>query len=299
MYTALSQQTDIQAIIDHNICVTKPYYALQNVHFLSNGLLEAQVIIENRHSGETPPLSASEAGRHLAILGSVALAIENPIPLKHYYLATGAILNRKKESSQIAFFNSNTPLTLQAEVLEMDISAKKGVVKTQAYTQDGLLIYDLVVSYSILKADLFQKLFRRNCIHSLLPETHNPYTVNCPLYHITSFGNKLEASLGVIQPSQCVGHFDQYPAMPIAILCSAMLRLGGLNIGEYLGKEDVTYAVRYGDLQANRLAFAGETVHLGSEIMREEEGDYTVLVRAIDEQGNQLARIEVICDCVQ
>ena len=299
MNTAIIQDLTIETAANELICVSKPYYALQDVKYLSNGKLQATVTVENQHSGETTPISASEAGRHSAILGSLALALENPLPIKHYYLASHAILNRINHttSTQPSVFAQK--VIIEAEVLDLDIAAKKGKINATIYTAAGVPILNLVVSYHVFKKDLFSKLFRKRYQEDVLSKSANPYTANTPLYDVTLTKNQMTASLGVIQAEQCLGHFDNYPALPVAILCNAMIRLGGLHVERLTFDNGISYAVRSAILSADGLAFAGQEVTLSSSVMHVDADEFQMLIRASDQSGNTISTIELVYDHIQ
>jgi 3-hydroxymyristoyl/3-hydroxydecanoyl-(acyl carrier protein) dehydratase len=299
MNTTIIPNPSIETAANELICVSKPYYALQDVKFLNNGKLQATVAVENQVSGETTPLSASESGRHAAILGSLALALYNPLPLKHYYLASHAILNRLNQPTHFQPSTFDQKVIVEAEVIDLDLSAKKGKVATTIYTEAGVAVFSLVVSYHVFKKDLFGKLFRKQYQETFLPKTANPYTANTPLYDVTLTENQLTATLGVIQAEQCLGHFDHYPALPVAILCNAMIRLGGLHVGRLTFNNGISYAVRYANLSADSLAFAGQEVILSSSVIGVDSDEFRMLIRASDKSGNTISTIELVYDNIQ
>jgi hypothetical protein len=87
----------IQDIID----VSRPYYKLQNEANIADPLTGeslafiSTVIPEMPLSYENGSMSAAEAGRHGAIAGSVAAALNNRASGKFYYLALDAEIRKK------------------------------------------------------------------------------------------------------------------------------------------------------------------------------------------------------------
>src|SRR5688572_30011137 len=75
------------------ICVRPPYFAPEDVRANSTGV-EAKGRVQQDPGRGPGPISGAEAGRHLAILGSCALARVNPQVERHYYLASAAELER-------------------------------------------------------------------------------------------------------------------------------------------------------------------------------------------------------------
>lgn len=299
MNTATILNQSIETAANELICVSKPYYALQAVKYLSNGKLQATVTVENQHSGEKTPISASEAGRHSAILGSLALALINPLPFKHYYLASNAILSRTKQVKGVLSSLFSQKVIVEAEVLELDITAKKGKVNTTIYTEAGVPVFNLIVSYHVFKKDLFGKLFRKHYQEEVPSKLANPYTTNTPLYDVALTGRQLTASLGVIKTEQCLGHFDNYPALPVAILCNAMIRLGGLHVDRLTFNNGISYSVRSANLSADSLAFAGQEVLLSSSVLHVDSDEFRMLIRASDRSGNTISTIELVYENIE
>lgn len=297
MNTATKQDLRIETAINELICVSKPYYALQDVEYLGTGKVRAKVVVENPHTGELTPISASEAGRHAAILGSLALALHNPESVKHYYLAAHAVLNRLHPVASSV--PSTSTVIIEAEVLQLDLAAKQGKVQTTLYTAAGLPLLSLEVSYHVFKKDLFAKLFRRYHQDDTPAKDQNPYTQNTPLFDVTLTENQLTASLGIIQTAQCLGHFDHYPALPVAILCNAMIRHGGLHVGRLTFGEGISYAVRSAVLTANSLAFAGQEVLLNSTVLHVDTDEFRLLVRATDRAGRTISTIDLVYDHIE
>lgn len=283
----------IETRIKDLICVTKPYFALTNFQQLNDGILQAEVTVENLSSSESTLISGAEAGRHLAILGSCVLALENPLDSKHYYLANKAVLKRAKKVKENTHTANPQPivLILQAKVVSLQLDQKFGSVEAKILTQNGDLIFTLNVSYQVLKADLFQKLFKRGYTEIPLTIQENPYTQISNFNDVQYQANILTADIGRICPTKCIGHFDNYPALPIAILCGSLAKLGAMHLKLMLNNDKIVYALREVTMSASRLAFAGEMVYIESNFICEKNGEYTFQVKALDENKKDLGEI--------
>src|SRR5215207_6645645 len=104
------------------ICTSRPYYALRNLQQLTDTILQCEILVENYGHKEDSLISAAEAGRHLAILGSCVLAANNPVGAKHFYLATAASLIRSTDASLIDHAQHGKPVRLicRAELIQLD-----------------------------------------------------------------------------------------------------------------------------------------------------------------------------------
>ena len=76
----------------------------------------------------------------------------------------------------------------------------------------------------------------------------------------------LTASLGQVKPEYCVGHFDNYPCLPIAFLLSTMAKASGDFLARVIDR-NIKYVVRDAVSNAEYLAFAGDNVDIKIEYM--------------------------------
>jgi hypothetical protein len=288
----------LEAQIKDLICTSRPYYALQNLHALTDKLLQCEINTENFQFGEIAPISAAETGRHLAILGSCALAYVNPVECKHYYLACQAELRRCIDPLQLAKVPvGEGRLICRAQVEHLD--NKTGSVSTSISTLDGTIIYELDVAYKVMKADLFHKLFRNKYNPTSNSSTANPYTKNIPIQNLVYNINTVSGELGAIKPENCVGHFEDYPALPIAILSSAFVDMSSKHLKYILNNEDLRYTIKCTKLKASKLAFTGEEVFLKSALIYTCKNEMTFKVNATNQLQQDLGEViitfEVAC----
>ncbi len=288
--------TSLSSYLGKLVCVTKPYCALQKIRKIGEYELSAEIKVENTTSGEPTLISVAEAGRHLAILGSYVLAMRNPLNVKHYYLANKAILlNAGNHSNATTPLDSKRPtrLIVKAKVISLDLGTKAGSASTEVSTSTGEVIFTLDVYYQILKADLFQKLFKKNYNPLHIHNGFNPYTQVAPFNNLVYTNDAVTADFGIVTPEQCVGHFDYYPALPIAILCSVLVKLGIIHFKKVLETEDIKYSIKQVSVSAVRLAFAGERVLLHSSYVCKECNVYTFYVKGVDEKQRDWGNISI------
>lgn len=289
----------IDSALKELICVTEPYFALKNLSTLDDEILHAEFEVENLLTEEETIISASEAGRHLAIVGLMALALKNDVKSKHYYLATNAKMRVTDRREDICFSNDRHGMQLVAEakVVQLDLCKKMGKVESNVYTKMGNLIFAVEISYQILKEELFQKLFQRNFIAQTdISNIQNPYSKNNTFANLKYKNLVLTGDIGTVQPDQCVGHFNNYPALPIAILASAMISLAGTHLKMMYGLTHVKYTVLKADLSAYRLAFSGEEVRFKSMLIESVNNEYQFIVEAKNAMNAMFAEIGLFLD---
>lgn len=248
-----------QSLLFSKIMVKEPYNILYDLQKETETSIIAKVDDEYCYKDEHGPISISEAGRHLAILGSMVLA--DKADAQNYYLAVGADLKRHKFTSK----TESQTFKLFAELINVD--KKKGEVYGIISNEDNEIIYEAVIQYNLLRAVLFPRLFKQYK-YTDIPQNNfkNPYRDRRSFSDIKISKDEIEAVYGTIQPEECLGHFEEYPALPVAIISNLFGELGVrlfLHNFPQLSKAYFTNA----KLSAQRLAFHGEHLTFKAEVV--------------------------------
>jgi 3-hydroxymyristoyl/3-hydroxydecanoyl-(acyl carrier protein) dehydratase len=259
------------------ICVRDPYFALHAVTVAGDGEVTAGVPVEQETGRECSPINAAEVGRHLAILGSCAASLVNPKEGQHYYLARRARLERLHEG----------PLPRATGLLcgmaTADFKERRtATAHTLLSSPEGQPLFALEVDYNVLSAAAFLRLFQgarqdmRSEPRAKREERckaggdfealrQNPHREPPRLCGTVRDGECLEATLNV-GAELCKGHFAMHPVLPVAVVMSALSGLAGTLLGELVGDASVRYLVKHGEVRAESLAYAGETVTFGAHL---------------------------------
>lgn len=263
----MPRELDRQALFDR-ICVRDPYFALSEVRVLGPGAVVAQVPVEQVSEGEASPLNAAEAGRHLAILGSCAASLLTKEG-QHYYLARRASVERLHEG----------PLPRATGLLRGSARAefkerRTASARTLLTGAEGQPLFAMSVDYNVLSAAAFQRLFqgarqdmRREPRAERGPRgegyealRQNPHGQLLPLHGLEREGDCLRGTLGPVSAELCKGHFAMYPVLPVAAVMSGLSSLAGMLLRQLVGNASARYLVTRGEVRAESLAYAGETV---------------------------------------
>lgn len=242
-----------------NISVTKPYFALSNLN-CSGEYIYAEFTTELTEITEEGPISAAEVGRHMAILGSVVLAKENPKKERHHYLATDALIKRCSSKS-----STNHPLTCRAKMVS--INRKKGVVEGEIFDHDGTVLYKIEVCYMILGHMIFERMFADHRVDTDFDPDYNPYTSDTQFTDLKLDVKSCKASIGIITKEDCPGHFNSYPALPVARMGTSMGKIGGIHFMHLNPSEKKKYFISSAELHAKQLVFTGEEIKFRTEIV--------------------------------
>lgn len=250
------------------ICVDRPYFSLEELSIgQERGSVTAIVKFESYNIYEQGPSSA-EIGRHLAILGSCALASLNTTPEKYYYLVISATQIRHQVYS---FDNGDVFIAAKAEYA----SSRVGVASMSMRTLEGLLIAELTCHYNVIPAPTFERMSRAYYCATTGPSSFNPYSRSIPVTNKVIDGDWASAIVHRIDHEYCVGHFDHYPALPVAMVMDAMNRLIGEHLAETINASRF-YFLKC-TITARALAFAGSSIsflvrvsnHIGNTVTYE------------------------------
>jgi 3-hydroxymyristoyl/3-hydroxydecanoyl-(acyl carrier protein) dehydratase len=229
------------------ICVRPPYFALENLT-LEGERLSAYTKAETPIALEPSPMSAAELGRHAAISGLSLVALLQKDDDRRYYLA---------QKAECDYFKSDAPfgavVKFEAKLLEMD---KRTAQVTVTASIEGQAVASFTINYSILTERTFERLFAR--YQKPTYPTPSPYA---NLLSETYERGETWAETCVTIPSwACVGHFDGYPALPVAMLMSQLSYLAGQIMGQ-------PYFVPKGLVEANDLCWADKEVTFRADLV--------------------------------
>lgn len=229
------------------ICVRPPYFALEHLS-LEGERLTATTKAETPIALEPSPMSAAELGRHAAISGLSLVALLQKDDDRRYYLAQKAECDYFK--SDAAF---GTAVKFEAKLLEMD---KRAARVTVTASIEGQTVAHFTINYSILTERTFQRLFAR--YQKTTFPAPSPYA---KLLSESYERGELWAETKVTIPAwACVGHFDGYPALPVAMLMSQLSYLAGQVMGQ-------PYFVPKGLVEANDLCWADKEVTFRADLV--------------------------------
>jgi hypothetical protein len=271
--------------------VNPPYFALTDLRQADDGTVEARIGSRQALGSEAGPVSAAETGRHLAILGSIAAAFDNPSPGRHFYLAFDAELRRARTRVE---GDHAGELTARARAHFVDPST--AVALTELQTADGRTIYTLVVFYLVAAESDFRGLFAAHAQDdAVLDGRPDPFVDVIPLGDISVWDTRLHTTLGRIDPYRCAGHFPGLPAMPVAFLMSNVASAVTRLLHHVLDRPDVRFVVREASIRAENLAFAGERVDIHVEYQRFASGTHWFHCAAIAEETKSVGQVHVKC----
>lgn len=241
---ATAATPDVAAAL-RRICVRPPYFALHDG--LRDGrFLRATAVAESPPFLERGPMPAAEVGRHSAIAGLLHAALEQRDDARRYYLARSATCVYLQNASPYG-----APVSLRTEVLDLDRRAAH--VRTEARTDDGPLA-QIELRYAILTEAAFERLFRHRA-------QANPPSPS-PFGHLLTegyehHGDVVSQIVPAIPIAACTGHFDGFPAMPVAVLMGQLSFLAGRLFEDARGAP-APFRVTRGEIAADDLVWAGE-----------------------------------------
>jgi hypothetical protein len=229
------------------ICVRPPYFALRELAVSttpSGQVLTATVSAENTPNLEVGPIQGAELSRHAAIAGLCAAAVTQADSDRRYYLARQAWYEGFDNRAPYG-----TPIQIRAEVLEVDKRQARALVTATAL---GEPVCRLEVVYTILGESAFERLFRSRRLETPDFETFG----QVPLGAVERDGDAWIRRVEAVTLASCAGHFQNYPAMPVAVLMHQLKNLAGHAMTDGTGHFRVVRAT----VEAADFCWAGEPV---------------------------------------
>jgi 3-hydroxymyristoyl/3-hydroxydecanoyl-(acyl carrier protein) dehydratase len=153
--------------------------------------------------------------------------------------------------------------------------------RTVLASAEGLPLFSVEVDYHVLSAVAFHRLFQDACQDmrgeprdererwggspaDFAALRQNPYRQPLTLGELVRDGECLRTTLGPVSANLCKGHFAMHPVLPVAVVMSGLSGLAGTLLRQLLGNEAARYLVTRGEVRADSLAYAGETVTFGA-----------------------------------
>lgn len=258
---------DLAAVV-RRIGVRPPYFALHDL--TRDGLvLAATARAEAPAFLERGPMTAAEVGRHAAIAGLVHAAVEQRDDVRRYYLARQASCHYQANDAPYG-----TPVRLRSELLDVD--RRTVHVRVEALTAAGPLA-QIELRYAVLTEPAFERLFRHRA--QATPPAASPYGRLMHEAHERDDDRAVQ-TIDAIPVGACPGHFDGFPAMPVAVLMGQLSYLAGRLHDDDAGRPR-PFRVARGEIEADDLAWAGESAR------------FTVARAGADAEGRRYAcRVE-------
>lgn len=266
------------------ISVSAPYFALENLIELGDGIVAATVPAAPPQHPETGSMEAAQVARHLAILGSCAAALDRDDNKRHHYLATKAHFSRLANAGSV---QPAAGESLRAEAIAswIDRRTARALIKLSTESGHGLNVLD--VEYTVLAPKMFSRL------HPPVAETDKSHNDAALGFDITETELGVEVDCGPIPASMCAGHFANYPAAPVAIVMGQLCQAAGRGLASYLGVPDLRYRIEEGHVVASKLAAAGQRLVLKTRYDQPVAGGHRVFGVA-EADGETVGEVDVV-----
>jgi len=258
--TSVESTTVTYDEIGPRICVTPPYYALDDLLSAASGLAGATVPVQTSTGRQVTHVNIAEAGRHLAILGLCAASSVNPRPERHYYLAHRGVGRMYPPAAALT--------TLHGTASARMTGRNRAFAETELHDADGNLVARLDLEYLVMSSSVFRRLMGPATAPDAT-EPANPYSARAPLTDIAVDTRGGAAKL-TVEPSMCRGHFTGHPALPVSVAGYATFELFD-HVLEAAAGPDAGWQAGIFRLQADHLASAGQTCTVDVEPSEPEE----------------------------
>lgn len=236
---SLTAKPVAQTAVLPRICVRPPYFALHHLR-LEGGLFVAEARAELPRGLTLAPMRPGDLSRHGAIAGLCAVALRQRDDARRYYLATRATFTGYPSPAPYG-----ASLRFEAAVTEFGKRDARALVT--AYHQDERVAV-LDVGYSVLSATLFERLNAPK-----KQPTRRGGFAPLAAQDISWGGNTGVLRIPALPAELCAGHFDGFPAAPVALLMDQLAGIGERLVGHPCHPA-------WGQISAARLCWAGDEV---------------------------------------
>ncbi|WP_075833404.1 hypothetical protein [Deinococcus marmoris] len=248
------------------ICVRPPYFALEHLHLDGQDLL-AEVQAELPQSAELGPIQGAELSRHAAIAGLCVAALAQPDDQRRYYLA-----QRARYRGFVGDAPYGSRVTLRATLL--GLTRREATARIQAVA-GGQPLAEVEVQYTILTDNAFARLFRSRERPEFVAQTLDRMPL-LPEGHVSHSGDTWRRHISEVPAAACAGHFERYPAMPVAILMGQLSQLAGLSLGE-----GQPFWIPQATVETQDFCWAGESVTFEAQATAAQEPLHHFACRAV------------------
>jgi acyl transferase domain-containing protein len=256
-----------------HICVQPPYFCLDDLA-QDGDWVTATVSPLAPTAHERDCVSCAEVARHLSILGSCAVSLAHPhegrvfYPIRTAHRPASSTRRRPLEEESVA--PPLSTLNMRARCTEFDARSSRATAETAIVDATGRVDQTLTVEYHLIPEQQFANLFARYRQLTFEGVRPDPYRTWCPLPPVQQDGEGFSIDLGRVPPEQCLGHFVQYPAMPVSLMTRDAVRLVAECVRMLRGWPGAQVTVLHGGVTAHAFAFAGEPLRMHA---RRDEGD--------------------------
>ncbi len=264
------------------ISVARPYFDLGDLEEVGDGIVNATIPAAPATAPEAGAIEAAQVARHLAILGSCAVALSRDDDTRHHYLATRAHYTRMANAPTAV----DGPLRAQAIGSWVDRRTARALVTLGTADDQALNLLD--VEYTVLAPRMFARLNPPIDLDAIAAAEGD---VAEPVVEHRVGGVRVDT--GPIPAEMCAGHFPDYPAAPVAIVMGRLCQAAGLAMIDHLGLDDHRYRIEEGHVEATGLARAGQHLVLDASYVKPVRGGHQLRGQALAD-GEVVGEVEVV-----
>lgn len=297
------------------ISVAPPYFDLTDLVEVGDGIVNAAVPLAPTVAPEAGPVEGAQVARHLAILGSCAVALTRDDDQRHHYLATRAHYTRMANAPSTV----DEPLRAQAIGSWVDRRTARALVTLS--TEEGRALNLLDVQYTVLTPRMFHRLnpaidldevdgvvaearARADALVNANANANANVNANAagpgPIPAVERIEGGVRVDAGPIPTEMCAGHFPGYPAAPVAIVMGKLCQAAGQAMFDHVAPAyaapdgaGLRYRIEEGHVAATGLARAGQRLVLEASYVKPVRGGHQMVGRALAD-GEVTGEVRVI-----
>lgn len=282
-----SETVDVNKIKE-KIYVDRPYFAFNKIYKYKD-ILIAPIKSQQQTYFESTPICSAEASRHLAILGSCSLSINED--KAHYYMANRA---RKRASHGIRKISySNQPKLLYVLAKKYCSDKREASAVTSLVGASGDEIFNFQVNYVKLSEHLFAKIFGKH-LQTTKQHSFNPYCEPLNFQDIKINGSVLHGTLPVVNPVYCAGHFEGAPILPVGMLAYMAINSLGYFLDHITDNPALKYYLKSADMDVFSPTYIKETADLKVSYVGGQNNEYHFIWKMQNRNEKKLNSMDIV-----
>ncbi|GAB7524559.1 hypothetical protein PBS_35460 [Paraburkholderia sp. 2C] len=234
------------AEICKRVAVHRPYFAFSELNANLRDKTTIGIFNAEQVTGfELGPISSAELGRHLAILGSCAAAVDGPDEMTYYLASKGRL--------KLLPYTDEAQKNQSGVAIAAVVNRNRRVMTAEVLGYCGPLAAHLWCEYQVLSREVFARVFSGHYMGSIARPDKSPYSAPIPFDVLSASTDRIVVHTSEIGPENFSGHFDNYPSWPVAILADTFGRVRSALLHNIVDRQ-TNYRVGYLNVDAFQLA---------------------------------------------
>ena len=237
----------------HHIPFRPPYFAIEH-YWLDREIMYGVFLCQKQAIPELPGICEAEVIRHMSVLGSLCIANAYPLKHKHFYLLESVITEKVTVADRecLAYLGKGYLKQLTNNVV---------IIEAVLMEPNCAVLERCLLQYAVFAEHSFKDKFQDKFVPTKNISLTNPYESSIKLKEIEQIEHFMTASFGNINEYDCLGHFSDYPILPLSSVIDGLTNLS-IKLIKQVKKGKKTYTIKWSKADCNFHFGVGDKVDL-------------------------------------